>query len=51
MGPKKDLDKKLFLIFVASNVISLGLGVDVGYWLYRRSASGDFSYIVDWQVS
>jgi len=38
---KKELDRKLFLTLIASNVISLGLGVAVGYWLYRRSASAD----------
>jgi len=46
-GAKKDLDRKLFLALIASNFISLGLGVAVGYWLYRRSASADFSSILD----
>jgi len=44
---KKELDRKLFLTLVASNVLSLGLGVAVGYWLYRRSASADILLLTD----
>lgn len=38
---KKELDRKLFLALIASNAISLTLGVAVGYWVYRRSVSAD----------
>jgi len=37
----KERDNRLLLTLIASNAISLGLGVAVGYWLYRRSVSGD----------
>jgi len=37
----KERDNRLLLTLTASNAISLGLGVAVGYWLYRRSVSGD----------
>lgn len=33
-------DSRLLLALLASNAISLGLGVAVGYWLYRKSTSG-----------
>jgi len=37
----KEKDHRLLITLIASNAISLGLGVAVGYWLYRRSVSGD----------
>lgn len=36
-------DSRLLYTLIASNVLSLGLGVAVGYWLYRRSAAAALS--------
>lgn len=44
---KKELDRKLFLALIASNAISLALGVAVGYWVYRRSVSADLPSLSD----
>lgn len=37
-------EDRLLYTLIASNLLSLGLGVAVGYWVYRRSASGDIPF-------
>lgn len=38
--------RRLLLALLASNLVSLALGVGLGYWLYRRSASSDVVGVV-----
>jgi hypothetical protein len=33
----READSRLLVVLAASNLLSLGLGVAVGYWLYRSS--------------